>query len=75
MYVSVTSLTLVQGKVMGMLLDFFPLLIQRCAALLRVREKNSINSFGLNIDDNRGQGYDNGSNMKGKHKGGSKVLA
>jgi len=25
--------------VMGMLLDFFPLLIQRCAALLRVREK------------------------------------
>ena len=36
---------------------------------------DSINSFGLNIDDNRGQGYDNGSNMKGKHKGGSKVLA
>jgi hypothetical protein len=26
----------------------------------------SIKSFGLNIDDIRGQGYDNGSNMKGK---------
>jgi hypothetical protein len=26
-------------------------------------------SFGLNIDDIRGQGYDNGSNMKGKHHG------
>ncbi len=30
---------------------------------------DSINSFGLNVDDIRGQGYDNGSNMKGKHKG------
>ncbi|XP_062203442.1 uncharacterized protein LOC133905697 [Phragmites australis] len=30
---------------------------------------DSIKSFGLNIDDIRGQGYDNGSNMKGKHKG------
>ena len=29
----------------------------------------SIKSFGLNIDDIRGQGYDNGSNMKGKNKG------
>ena len=46
MYVSVTSLTLVQGKVMGMLLDFFPLLIQRCAALLRVREKKKIATNG-----------------------------
>jgi hypothetical protein len=26
-------------------------------------------SFRLNIDDIRGQGYDNGSNMKGKHQG------
>jgi hypothetical protein len=30
---------------------------------------DSIKSFGLNIDDIRGQGYDNGSNMKGKHQG------
>jgi hypothetical protein len=30
---------------------------------------DSIKSFGLNIDDIRGQGYDNGSNMKGKDKG------
>jgi hypothetical protein len=30
---------------------------------------DSIMSFGLNIEDVRGQGYDNGSNMKGKHKG------
>jgi hypothetical protein len=30
---------------------------------------DSIKSFGLNIEDVRGQGYDNGSNMKGKHKG------
>ncbi|EAZ12208.1 hypothetical protein OsJ_02093 [Oryza sativa Japonica Group] len=27
---------------------------------------DSIKSFGLSIDDIRGQGYDNGSNMKGK---------
>jgi hypothetical protein len=31
-------------------------------------------SFGLNIDDIRGQGYDNGSNMKGKHQGVQKRL-
>jgi hypothetical protein len=30
---------------------------------------DSIKSFGLNIDDIRGQGYNNGSNMKGKYKG------
>jgi len=30
---------------MGMLLDFFPLLIQRCAALLRVREKKMSSSI------------------------------
>jgi hypothetical protein len=30
---------------------------------------DAIKSFGLDIDDIRGQGYDNGSNMKGKHKG------
>jgi hypothetical protein len=29
---------------------------------------DSMKSFGLNIDDTRGQGYDNGSNMKGKHQ-------
>jgi hypothetical protein len=29
----------------------------------------SMESFGLNIEDIRGQGYDNGSNMKGKDKG------
>ncbi|ONM02062.1 General transcription factor 2-related zinc finger protein [Zea mays] len=30
---------------------------------------DSIKLFGLNIDDIRGQGYDNCSNMKGKHQG------
>jgi hypothetical protein len=30
---------------------------------------DAIKSFGLDVDDIRGQGYDNGSNMKGKHKG------
>jgi hypothetical protein len=30
---------------------------------------DSIKSFGLNIDDIRGQGYDNRSNMKGCRKG------
>jgi hypothetical protein len=30
---------------------------------------DAIKSFGLNINDVRGQGYDNGSNMKGKNKG------
>jgi hypothetical protein len=28
---------------------------------------DAMESFGLNIDDIRGQGYDNGSNIKGKH--------
>ncbi|XP_048621665.1 zinc finger MYM-type protein 1-like [Brassica napus] len=31
--------------------------------------QNVLVSLDLNIDDVRGQGYDNGSNMKGKHKG------
>jgi hypothetical protein len=30
---------------------------------------DAMKSFGLNIDDVRGQGYDNGSNMKGKNQG------
>ncbi|KAG6423139.1 hypothetical protein SASPL_113525 [Salvia splendens] len=30
---------------------------------------DSIKLFGLDIDDIRGQGYDNDSNMKGKHQG------
>ncbi|KAE8773641.1 hAT family dimerization domain containing protein [Hordeum vulgare] len=30
---------------------------------------DALKSFGLNIDDVRGQGYDNGSNMKGKYQG------
>ncbi|KAL5127883.1 Zinc finger MYM-type protein 1 [Glycine soja] len=30
---------------------------------------NVLNKYGLNIDDIRGQGYDNGSNMKGKNQG------
>jgi hypothetical protein len=30
---------------------------------------DTIKSFGLNIEDVREQGYDNGSNIKGKHKG------
>jgi len=33
----------------------------------------AMNSFGLNINDIRGQGYNNGSNMKGKHQGVKKV--
>lgn len=28
-----------------------------------------LNGIGLDIDDVRGQAYDNGANMKGKHKG------
>ncbi|XP_020270755.1 zinc finger MYM-type protein 1-like [Asparagus officinalis] len=30
---------------------------------------NTLNELNLNIDDIRGQGYDNWSNMKGKHQG------
>ncbi|XP_066344150.1 uncharacterized protein [Miscanthus floridulus] len=30
---------------------------------------DALQSLDLNIDDARGQGYDNGSNMKGKHQG------
>jgi len=33
----------------------------------------AMNSFGLNINDIRGQGYGNGSNMKEKHQGVKKV--
>ncbi|XP_021997124.1 zinc finger MYM-type protein 1-like [Helianthus annuus] len=33
-----------------------------------------LNRIGLNVDDLRGQCYDNGSNMKGKHKGVQKRL-
>ena len=29
---------------------------------------NACKSLDLNVDDVRGQGYDNGSNMKGKHQ-------
>ncbi|PWZ16974.1 Cycloeucalenol cycloisomerase [Zea mays] len=35
---------------------------------------DSMKSLGLNINDIRGQGYDNGSNMKGKHQGVQKQL-
>ncbi len=31
--------------------------------------ENELKSLDLDIDDVRGQGYDNGSNMKGKHQG------
>ena len=30
---------------------------------------NEINNIGLDISNLKGQGYDNGSNMKGKHQG------
>ncbi|CAM8882773.1 unnamed protein product [Rhodiola kirilowii] len=33
---------------------------------------NVLHHLGLDIDDVRGQGYDNGSNMKGKHKDSTK---
>ena len=36
--------------------------------------KNVLASLDLNIDDVRGQGYDNGSNMKGSHQGVQKRL-
>ncbi|XP_017245925.2 uncharacterized protein LOC108217597 [Daucus carota subsp. sativus] len=35
---------------------------------------DEIKNIGLDIDDLRGQGYDNGSNMKGKHQGVQKRL-
>ncbi|XP_052627080.1 uncharacterized protein LOC128133613 [Lactuca sativa] len=35
---------------------------------------DEIKNLGLNINDVRGQGYDNGSNMKGKHQGVQKRL-
>ena len=36
--------------------------------------ENELKLLSLDIDDVRGQGYDNGSNMKGKHKGVKKKL-
>ena len=30
---------------------------------------NALRTLELDLGDLRGQGYDNGSNMKGKHKG------
>lgn len=35
---------------------------------------NALNLLDLNVDNIRGQGYDNGSNMKGKHQGVQKRL-
>ncbi|XP_074373642.1 uncharacterized protein LOC141713991 [Apium graveolens] len=35
---------------------------------------SALKSFDLNVEDIRGQGYDNGSNMKGKHQGVQKRL-
>ena len=35
---------------------------------------NACKSLDLNVDDVRGHGYDNGSNMKGKHQGVQKRL-
>ena len=35
---------------------------------------NACKSLDMNVDDVRGQGYDNGSNMKGKHQGVQKRL-
>ncbi|KAI3706499.1 hypothetical protein L6452_24285 [Arctium lappa] len=36
--------------------------------------QDELKCLGLDIDDVRGQGYDNGSNMKGKHQGVQKKL-
>ncbi|XP_074277065.1 uncharacterized protein LOC141600719 [Silene latifolia] len=36
--------------------------------------QNELKKMGLDIDDVRGQGYDNGSNMKGKHQGVQKKM-
>jgi hypothetical protein len=36
--------------------------------------QNELKALDLDIDDVRGQGYDNGSNMKGKHQGVQKKL-
>ena len=38
------------------------------------RYRDELKCLGLDIDDVRGQGYDNGSNMKGKHQGVQKKL-
>jgi hypothetical protein len=34
--------------------------------------QNELKNLDLDVDNVRGQGYDNGSNMKGKHQGGTK---
>ena len=36
--------------------------------------ENELKLLDLDIDDARGQGYDNGSNLKGKHQGVQKKL-
>jgi hypothetical protein len=36
--------------------------------------QNELQNLGLDIDNVRGQGYDNGSNMKGKNQGVQKKL-
>lgn len=35
---------------------------------------STLEQYGLNIDDLRGQGYDNGANMRGKHNGVQKKI-
>ena len=41
---------------------------------LFVELQNELKSFNLDVDDIKGQSYDNGSNMKGKHQGVQKRL-
>ncbi|XP_035830929.1 uncharacterized protein LOC118480273 [Helianthus annuus] len=42
--------------------------------LIQLLSNEELNRIGLNVDDIRGQGYNNGSNMKGKYKGVQKRL-
>ncbi len=48
-------------------------MIQSGMEFFYVLEKE-LKDLDLDIDDVRGQGYDNGSNMKGKHQGVQKKL-